>query len=51
MVPSSSPYGLPYQATRATGNQPLAASSNSVITAAGLLPERNTLVAPGFLLP
>ena len=33
------------------GSQPFAASSNKVTTAAGLLPERNTLVAPGFLLP
>ena len=41
--------GLFFTAT--TGNQPLTASSNSVNTAAFLLPERSTLVAPGFLLP
>jgi hypothetical protein len=32
-----------------TGSQPLAASSSSVAMAAFLLPERSTLVAPGFL--
>jgi hypothetical protein len=42
---------LPNQRTSTTGSQPLAASSSSVITAAALLPERSTLVAPGFLLP
>lgn len=34
-----------------TGSQPLKASSSSVAMAAFLLPERNTLVAPGLPLP
>ncbi len=50
-MPSSSPYGAPNQRTSTTGSQPLAASSSKVTTAAALLPERSTLVAPGFLLP
>jgi hypothetical protein len=50
-VPSPRPTAGPNQRTSITGSQPLAASSSSVITAAGLLPERSTLVAPGFLLP
>jgi hypothetical protein len=37
--------------TSSTGTNPFIASSSSVMMAAGLLPERSTLVAPGFLLP
>ena len=50
-MPSPSPQAGPYQRTSTTGSQPFTASSNSVTTAAALLPERSTLVAPGFLLP
>ena len=50
-VPSPRPQVWPNHRTSITGSQPLAASSSSVITAAALLPERSTLVAPGFLLP
>ncbi len=42
--------GIDYQ-TSTTGSQPLTASNSSVTMAAALEPERNTLVAPGFLLP
>ena len=50
-VPASRPYSAPQVCTANTGSQPLKASSNNVSTAASLLPERSTLVAPGFLLP
>ena len=50
-VPSPSPRASPYHRTSSTGTRPLQASSSRVTSAAGLLPERSTLVAPGFLLP
>ena len=50
-VPSPRPKRLPNHCTRATGSQPLAASSSRVTAAAALLPERSTLVAPGLPLP
>jgi len=37
--------------TAITGKKPFSASSSSVSTAAGLLPERSTLVAPGLPEP
>ena len=47
--PSPSPG--PHTPAAHRGNQPFTASSTSVAMAAFLLPERSTLVAPGFLLP
>jgi hypothetical protein len=38
-------------ATRNTASQPLTPSPSSVSTAASFLPERSTLVAPGFFEP
>ena len=47
-VPQPSPHAGPNCSTSHTGSQPLKASSSSVSAAATLLPERSTLVAPGF---
>ena len=50
-TPAPNPHCPPNWWIRNTGTQPLSASSSSVASAAPLLPERSTLVAPGFLLP
>ncbi|MNT43987.1 hypothetical protein D3C72_1804860 [compost metagenome] len=50
-TPSPSPHCAPNWRIRNTGSQPFAASSSKVASAAPLLPERSTLVAPGLPLP
>ena len=50
-VPSPSPQRGPNTSTSSTGTKPFKASSASVASAAGLLPERSTFVAPGLPEP
>ena len=49
--PSSMPKRSPNWTASHTASQPLAQSPTSVAIAAFLLPERRTLVAPGFFEP